>query len=170
MYLSGIAGTVYVDDSFEFVGVPPGLHTVTKFSGTTANPQGALVVVGDQDVSDVKLRVYDLIPADIERDAPRAAGNLPPGPLAFFSLNGRVVDADSGMPITDGGAIRLWGYRNSSKAFALDGVGEFRVRELLPGSYRIEIQLAGYQPYTASVSIDQVAADATFPVQRSSGR
>jgi hypothetical protein len=55
--VSGIAGSIYEDGTFEVRNVPPGRHTIiTRDNPSGARPVGASIVVGDQDLRDIRLQ------------------------------------------------------------------------------------------------------------------
>jgi hypothetical protein len=154
VYLSGVPGVLFSDGSFEFSGVAPGRHTLVR-AVSTSTSQGLVLVVGDRDLDGVKPIPTALLPLDIESDAPRAAGNHAAGTiLPLASIKGKVVQETSGEPLSRGGAVTITGYRNSRRAYALDGEGRFEIPDLLPGSYRIELEAYGYQTNIQTIVID----------------
>jgi len=154
VYLSGIPGVLFSDGSFEFSGVAPGRHTLVRFVSTSTS-QGLVLVVGDRDMDGVKPIPTALLPLDIESDAPRAAGNHAAGTiLPLPSIKGKVVQETSGEALSRGGAVTITGYRNSRRAYALDDEGRFEIPDLLPGSYRIELEAHGYRTNMQTIVID----------------
>jgi hypothetical protein len=152
VYLSGVPGTLYADETFEFRGVPNGRHIlVTRDNPQSNRPLGAVVVVADADIRDVELQPLPFLPADITA-VPHAAGAHPPGSMVpLKSIRARIVDAGSQQPIGVG-TIRINDTYSSS--IEIDGDGRFEVRGLLPGRYTIDVQIFEYERITESVEID----------------
>jgi len=70
------------------------------------------------------------------------------------SIKGKVVQETSGEALSRGGAVTITGYRNSRRAYALDDEGRFEIPDLLPGSYRIELEAHGYRTNMQTIVID----------------
>lgn len=154
IFLSGVPGTLYADGSFEFTGVKPGRHSLVRFISSQAPPHAAIVVVGEGDVANVKLTASNILPWDIENDKPRPLAAHAPGtalPLAL--LRGRVVNESSGEALTLGGAVTITGYR-AKRTYAIDTEGRFEIRDLLPGIYRLESAITGYESSSRDIVID----------------
>lgn len=166
IYLSGALGTIYIDGSFSFEGVPPGRHSLVRIVTSTNAIQAASIVVGERDLEGVKLQPSNTLPIDIEADAPRAAGtHTPTAMLPFAHIRGRVVQGSSGEPLSLRGGVTLKGYRNAKRAYALDGEGRFDIPDLLPGSYRLDFAISGYEAESQTVVIDDGDADVFIRVR-----
>jgi hypothetical protein len=157
-YISNIQGTTYSDGTFEFAGVPPGRHVITSRNNSAgANPLGAVLVVGGRDVEDVKLEEFAVLPMEFAsqpQSDTRPAGSKLPLP----SLNGRVVDQTTGTGIGQG-VVYFSGQEMIS--FRLQPDGSFQIPHLLPGSYKLEIQVFGH----INVSRDLVIADENLDIE-----
>ena len=153
VYLSGVPGTVYSDGSFEFENVLPGLYSLVRYVSTTA-ALGSVVAVGDRNVEGVRLTPLSLLPQDIEADLPRSVGSHVPGEiLALASIRGRAVHASSGVALAEGGVVTIIGYGDMRRSYAISGEGDFRIPDLLPGSYRLELGVSGYRADEQTVVI-----------------
>src|SRR6185369_7578827 len=63
IYLSGKAGTLFADGTFEFFDVPPGRHVIsTPDNPMSTPPQGAGIVVGTQNLDGVQLVEVPMLP------------------------------------------------------------------------------------------------------------
>jgi hypothetical protein len=154
IYLSGIPGTVYIDGTFDFVGVLPGRHSVvTLYSPEGLRPLGASVVVGDRDISGVELEEVAVAPfAADQPTAPLAAGARAPGariPLA--SIRGKIIDGDSKEPFNAG---KVAVNADLSRTFPLNDDGTFEVSHLLPGRYQVEVMVFAVGSVSRTVVID----------------
>jgi hypothetical protein len=166
IYLSGALGTIYIDGSFSFEGVPSGRHSLVRIVTSTGAIQAASIVVGDRDLEGVKLQPSNLLPIDIEADAPRAAGtHTPTAILPFAHILGRIVLSSSGEPLSIRGGVTLRGYRNSKRAYTIDAEGRFDIPDLLPGSYRLDFAISGYEADSQTVVIDDGDADVIIRVR-----
>jgi hypothetical protein len=144
IYLSGKPGTIYADGTFEFRDVPPGRHVIVKYFASTVTV--GLVSVGADDVDGVSLQRPYLVPLDVfSRPQESITGALPESkPLLLVRIRGRVVDEISGSPLEEG-AVTLIGYPNVHAAFAILGNGTFEVRDLVPGTYNLSVNVTGYK-------------------------
>ena len=161
--MSGVPGIVYADGSFEFSGVQPGRHTLVRFISSMQPPQALSVVIGDKDLNNVRLQSSNMLPQDIENDSPRPAGAHAPGTvLPFASIRGKVVKEGSEELVTTGGVVIVTGYRNVKRSYAIDGEGRFEIRDLVPGSYPLELSVTGYEAPPQNVVVDDGDAEITF--------
>lgn len=98
IYLSGHAGILYSDGTFEFRNVPAGRHSIVSPDG--GSPLAASIVVGDSDLEGIRLETVAVLPEGIDKPAvPAPAGRHAPGttvPLAL--IRGKVVDRESREP------------------------------------------------------------------------
>jgi hypothetical protein len=160
VYMSGIPGVFFSDGSFEFLGVPPGRHTIVAFDATERRPLAASVVVGDRDLEGVRLELVSLLPAGIRTPrAPGPAGTHTPGtaiPLA--TLHGTITDKETKQPIASGSAFIS---ANGVALDMLDATGKFAFPGLLPGSYSLEIRLVDHavEPRTIVIGDENVEVE-----------
>lgn len=152
IYISNTPGILYSDGTFEFLGVAPGLHNIIKMTGTAVS--AAPVIVGDRDVDGVVLQPPRMLPSGIFSDPPL----LPAGTAAdsrvlpLMSIAGRVLDEASREPVGEG-AVTITGYGSARRSFAITSDGAFKIPDLLPGAYRITINISGYAAATHAVSV-----------------
>jgi hypothetical protein len=153
-YLSGVAGTVFADGTFEFRNVPPGRHLLmTRDNSPSKPPLGAIVVVTDKDVNGVKLEATAVLP--------RKGGSLSPvqvpgghvaGIVVPPSMHGRILDGETHVPVSTG-TVFLVG--DSWATFELGADGKFEFQHLLPGAYEIEVHAVGYPTFRREIIIDE---------------
>ena len=84
---------------------------------------------------------------------PRA---LAPGALPLSTLRGRVLDAETGTPLTSGTVFVVG---DSFAGYELGAEGKFEFQRLLPGNYELEIQGVGYPTFRRSVIIEDQDVD-----------
>ena len=158
IYLSGIPGTVFADGSFEFRNVVPGRHVIV----TLDNPPGtpalvASIVVGTGDLTDVEVSNTPVLPLNSRASATRVSSSLlAPGALPLSTLRGRVLDAETGTPLTSGTVFVVG---DSFAGYELGPEGKFEFQRLLPGNYELEIQGVGYPTLRRSVVIEDQDVD-----------
>ncbi|HZI50719.1 MAG TPA: carboxypeptidase-like regulatory domain-containing protein [Terriglobia bacterium] len=163
VYISGVPGTIYADGTFEFIGVPPGRHTlVTLDNPGRERALGASLVVGDQNLLNLELEEVPVVPLSAAAaTAPTPPGNFPPNSrLPLGAIRGRVVDGMTGQPL-DAGKVVINNDHNAT--VSLDTNGRFEVRGLLPGNYSLEI--AAYGVGIVSRSVVLVDRDAELDVR-----
>ena len=154
IYISGKAGTLYADGTFEFFGVSPGTHRIIKTLGNTVT--AGAVLVGNGNVEGVALRSTPILPVDVfEEPSTRPANEAIPESKALNTLSivGRVLDETTKEEITEG-TVTIGGYGGTRRTFAIVAGNGFFVRDLLPGTYRITINVAGYRASTQTVTVD----------------
>jgi hypothetical protein len=152
--ISGAPGTIYTDGTFEFLGVPPGVHTiVTGDNPAMERPLGVAVVVGDRDIPNVELEPISALPVPPESAAVVVStGNRAPGTrVGPVALRGRIVDAETGLPFNAGKAYVNGDY---GAAFSLDDEGRFEMPKLLPGSYNLEVFVFGVGNVSRKIVIE----------------
>jgi hypothetical protein len=155
IYISGNPGAIYSDGSFEFLGVPPGRHTIVMLDNFRAESAlGASLVVGDRDLVNIDLDDLSLAPAGFDRPTTAAGGgnHLPGTRIPAASIRGRVVDGDSQEPF-NAGKVVLNG--NFSVTFSLNDDGRFEVPKLLPGKYVVEAVVYGVGTVSREVILDE---------------
>jgi hypothetical protein len=121
---------------------------------------GTTLIVGTQNIDNVKLDDIAAVPTDIQSPvAPGPVGNATPGStIRPVVLRGFVLDRTTGRPPASGQAY-ISGRRGPSYHF--DEEGRFEVEGLLPGTYNLEVQVAGYAPITRElkVGVDDIRLD-----------
>ncbi len=155
IYISGQPGTVYADGTFEFRGVPPGVQTiVSRDNPSGERPQGAVLIVGDQNISDVNLEEISTMPLTAPESAVLlSAGNHPAGSrLPLHSIRGQIVDTDTHLPMNAGRVVVNGNY---SSAVPLDNDGRFEIPDLLPGSYAVEVFAFGIGTVSRTVVLEE---------------
>jgi hypothetical protein len=150
VYISGRPGLLFDDGSFEFMGVPPGVHSIVKIVGNDAAV--ARTIVRDRDVAGVTLQLATVLPADISAIRPLTADITDATVSALSSLIGRVLDESTQQPIRSATAT-LSGYRGSIRGYVVAGRDTFRITNLLPGSYVLTVEAAGYKTKTEEVTV-----------------
>jgi len=157
IYISNIQGTTYPDGTFEFLGIPPGRHTImTRNNPNSAKPLARILVVGDSAVTDVQLEEIAVLPMEVATQP--QTDSRPPGTTpAMPSLSGRVIDEKDGAPIRDG-IVFFGGPERIS--FRLQPDGTFQIPHLLPGRYKLEIQVFGHDSISREIEIAE--DDVTF--------
>jgi len=151
IYLSGTAGTVFSDGTFEFRHVPPGRHTVASID-VPGRARGTTIVVGDRDIDNLTLTDVTTLPADIQTPtSPGATADRPAGAtFAPVTLRVRVVEEKSKQPPPDG---QVFINDRSGPAYPLDSDGRFAIRNLLPGTYNVEILMFGYTTVNQEITV-----------------
>jgi hypothetical protein len=118
----------------------PGRHRIALID-SPSRACGATIIVGQRDVENVTLDDVAALPVDIQNLTAEPAGGIEPGTkLPLASIRGRVLDETTGGP-PPSGQIFISGKRGPS--YALDEEGRFEIPNLLPGSYRLQVQVAG---------------------------
>ena len=151
-------GTVFADGTFEFQNVAPGRHVIVTLDNpaSTAALAGS-VVVGTQDLSGVEIVSTPALPQNMRTlIAPGTAGTRAPGPLPLASLRGRVVDGETGMPLTAG---TVWLVGDSWASYEIGANGTYQFQRLLPGNYEVEVQGVGYPTFRRAVVLDEQDID-----------
>ena len=164
IYLSGKAGTLYADGSFEFFAVSPGLHSITKFRGNAVT--AAPVLVRDRDVEAPSLQSVKILPFDVFSNKPAPPDASRVAPAGLLTIHGRVLDEASNEELRQG-AVRITGYQNFSLTYAIV-VGEgFKIPALLPGSYNIEVIVPGYDSKIRTVIVGREDVSLEIKTRRS---
>ena len=158
IYLSGTPGTVYADGTFEFRNVAPGRHVIVSMdSPPSTSALVASVIVGTQDLSGVEIARTPALPFNsISLAAPGVAGTSTPGILPLASLRGRILDAETGAPVSLG---TVYVVGDSSTGYALSADGKFEFQRLLPGKYELEIQGTGYPTLRREIVVEDQDLD-----------
>jgi len=149
--LSGKGGLVFADGSFEFRGVPPGRHTLALID-SPGRALGTTLIVGDRDIDNVSLDEIAALPLDIQLPvAPGAVGNAVQGTkIPPVILSGVVLDRLTQQPPPSGQA---WISGRYSPSYPIDADGRFEIPGLLPGTYKLEVQVAGYATITRDLTV-----------------
>jgi protocatechuate 3,4-dioxygenase beta subunit len=153
IYLSGTPGTVYADGTFEFRNVTPGRHLLMSLdSPPSTSALVASVVVGTEDLNDVEVSRTPALPFNSGTlTAPGLARTSAPGVMPLASLRGRILDAETGAPVSLG---TVYVVGDSSTGFALGSDGTFEFQRLLPGNYQLEIQGTGYPTLRREIVVE----------------
>ena len=151
IYISNTPGFIYSDGTFEFRNVPPGMHNIVM--NTRDVVTAATIRVGGQDIDGVELQRPTILPADIFSDPQKPPDGAIPDSKTFplMSIAGRVVDEISQEAISEG-TVTIAGYGIARRAYAIID-GHFDIPSLLPGSYRITLNVAGYANATQPVTV-----------------
>ena len=75
---------------------------------------------------------------------PGPANGRPSGRLPLVSVRGKILDSESGEPITAGDVFLVG---DNFKGQSLNAEGTFEFRKLLPGKYQIEVRAVGYTTF-----------------------
>jgi len=153
IYISGNPGTLYSDGTFEFRGVRPGRHVAAAVGRRPGQMSlAASIVVGDHDLEGLELQETATLPSDVKLPSePGPAGTHAPGSvLPLASLRGRALEESSGRPIEEG-SITLVG--RDQVSVAIGAGGQFEFPKLLPGTYRLDLQIFGHSIIHQPVAI-----------------
>jgi hypothetical protein len=151
IYISGKPGTFYSDGTFEFLGVPAGRHIiVTGDNPTSRKPLAASIIVGARNMDDLQLEETFMLPADFRSPSDPVADTRTPGSLRLVSVHGRVVEEPTGIAIPEG-IVYIGGQERTS--FRLQNDGRFEIPHLLPGQYKLEIQVFGHIDISRSITV-----------------
>jgi len=153
VHLSGSPGTMFSDGSFEFRNVERGRHLIMTRDNTPASPAlAALVIVADQDLENVPLQPTPVLPRDWNLTL-RQPSKMPNGGVVPLpSLEGKILDAETGSAVS-AGTIYLVG--ESWVPLQLGAEGKFDFRNLLPGTYEVEVQAIGYPTLRREIVIGE---------------
>jgi hypothetical protein len=152
-FLSGVSAAIYLDHSYEFSGVQPGRHALTALSSNTRAMFAASIIIGDKDVSEIELEPTTALPLNARTPTPPgAAGNRAPGRLSLAAARGKIVDAETGEPLTRGDVYLVGEYWTT---YPLTADGRFEFGKLLPGKYQIEVKAVGYPTFQREFSIEE---------------
>ena len=154
LYLSGAPGTVFADGTFEFLNVAPGRHVIVTLDNPPSTAAlAASAVVGTQDLGGVEVVTTPALPRNMRTlIAPGPAGTRAVGPLPLASLRGRVLDSETGIPLTAG---TVWLVGDSWAPYELGADGGYQFQGLLPGNYELEVRGVGYPTFGRSIVIDE---------------
>jgi hypothetical protein len=153
IYISGVPGLSFSDGTFEFLGVPPGRHSIAARSPKTGQAFGTAVIVGDRDVNGIELEPATVLPLGIQTPAP-------PGPVGthatgsripFVPLSGKVVDSKTKQAVRTGRVFLEGGFSGAS--LDLNEDGSFKFGPLLPGRYNMEVNFFEHQTYKQTVVV-----------------
>jgi hypothetical protein len=155
IFISGHAGTVYSDGTFEFIGVQPGRHNIVSLDSPIASRfTGTTLIVGDRDLANVELAEISIPPANSDQPAlPSPAGDRLPGfRIPPASIHGTVLDAGTREPFNAGKVVVNGNYSYSAP---LNDEGRFDIPKLLPGRYMVEVIVYGIGAVTETVILDE---------------
>ena len=154
IYISGSPGTIYADGTFEFLGVPPGLHTIVTLDNPGGeHPLGAGLVVGAADLPAIELEDVSVAPSMADRATVPPVGNRQPGTRSHLtSIYGRIVDSETHEPLNAGRIVVNGDY---SMTFPLKDDGGFEIPKLLPGNYVVEVNLFGIGAFSRTVHLEE---------------
>jgi hypothetical protein len=154
IYISGTSGYFYADGTFEFVGVPPGRHTIVSLdTQSSARSLGATLTVGDRDLPNIELDAISATPARFDQPAMPLPvdGRLPGTRGSPASIRGRVSDSGTSEPF-NAGKVVING--NNAFPFQLNDEGRFEIPKLLPGNYALELYVYGIGNASIDVALD----------------
>jgi hypothetical protein len=152
-FLSGVSAAIYVDHSYEFSGVQPGRHALTAITRNPRETLAASIIVGDKDISGIELEPTSTLPLNARTPTPPGpAGNRAPGRLPLAAVRGKIMDAETGEPLTLGDVFLVGDYWTGNP---LTSDGRFEFGKLLPGKYQIEVRAVGYPTFNREFSIEE---------------
>lgn len=152
-FLSGASAAIYLDHSYEFVGVQPGRHALTAFGSNANTAFAASIIIGDQDINGIELEETSALPLNTRTPTPPGpAGNRAPGRVPLAAVRGKIVDAETGEPLTQGDVFLVGDYW---LGHPLNSDGTFEFGKLLPGKYEIEVKAVGYPTFRREFAIDE---------------
>jgi hypothetical protein len=155
VYVSGIAGNTYSNDTFDAYGVPTGRHIITSRDNPyNVKALGASVVVGDGELTGVVLNEVVVLPKSVaDVTPPLPAKNHPEGVVRLARLSGTTTEENSQKPLTEG-TIIIRGYTTYGQTVDIDSDGHFEIPDLLPGTYEIEVQVFGHANTKRTIEVD----------------
>jgi Carboxypeptidase regulatory-like domain len=158
IYLSGVPGTLFSDGTFEFRNVAAGRHMILSPNDAPSKPAlAASIIVGDVDLNGVELESTPVLPQNPRAlSAPAPAGTRRPGSLPLASLHGRILDAETGMPLSAGTTYIVG---DSWARYEIGKDGTFEFLHLLPGTYELEVQGVGYPTIRRTVIVEEKDLD-----------
>jgi hypothetical protein len=154
--VSGIAGSVYEDGTFEVRNIPPGRHTI--FTGDNplgTRPVGASIIVGNQDIRDMRLQQILEIPRDFDANiASTMPATLSAGTVApLATIRGHLVDEATGNRFDVDRSVGRITLNGNTVSYTINNTGEFEIQRLLPGRYDLELSVFGGATYTRSLDV-----------------
>jgi hypothetical protein len=152
-FLSGVSAAIYLDRSYEFSGVKPGRHALMAITTSSRETLAASIIVGDKDINGIELEPTSTLPLNARTPTPPGpASNRAPGRLPLAGVRGKVVDAETGEPLTLGDVFLVGDYWTGR---SLTSNGRFEFGKLLPGKYQIEVRAVGYPTFNREFSIEE---------------
>ena len=127
---------------------------------------GAVVAIGDQDVENIALAPLSLLPAAVRTPRPpEPAGNIPSGTIVrLATIRGQVVDATA-RDSSVGGSVRLYG-AGQYRDYAIGADGRFETTGMFPGSYTLEVLIAGKVVLSETLNVNRDDISRTLEVGR----
>jgi hypothetical protein len=155
IYISGNAGSIFSDGTFEFVGVPPGRHNIVTLDNPgAARSLGTTLIVGDRELANIELGEISVAPLNSDQPASPspAGGRLSGVRIAPASIHGRVLDGDTHEPFNAGKIVLN---DNFGFPFSLNDDGKFDIPNLLPGSYVLDAVVFGIGNLRLTIDLDE---------------
>jgi hypothetical protein len=157
IYISGNAGAIYSDGTFEFLGVSPGRHNIVTLDNPgAARSLGTTLIVGDRELTNIELGEISVAPLNFDQPATpspsSAAGRLPGLRIQPASIHGRVLDGDTHEPFNAGKVVLN---DNFGFPFSLNDDGKFDIPNLLPGSYVLDAVVFGIGNLQIAIELDE---------------
>ena len=165
--VSGIAGTIYADGAFEVKNVPPGRHIIlTRNNPAGTRPVGASIIVGDDDIHNVRLQPILEIPKDFDAGiATTLRGTQNPGTImSLATVRGRLVDEATGERFDRDRSIGRITVNGNTVSYTLDNAGDFEIHSLLPGRYDLHLWTSGDKTYTRTLDVRDEDLTIEWPV------
>jgi hypothetical protein len=165
--VSGIAGAVYEDGSFEVKNVPPGRRTILARNNVTGTrPVGALIIVGDQDISNLQLQPILEIPRDLDANAaPAPAATHKPGTvLPLATVSGHLVDETTGARFNLERSIGRININGNTVSYTINNTGDFEIQNLLPGRYELSLWIFGGASHSRMLEVRDENMTLEWPV------
>jgi hypothetical protein len=156
IHVSGIAGSIYEDGTFEVKNVPPGRHTIiTRDNPSGTRPVGASIIVGTQDIRDTRLQQILEIPRDFDANiASTMPTTLSAGTVApLATIRGHLVDEATGNRFDVDRSVGRITLNGNTVSYTINNTGEFEIQRLLPGRYDLELSVFGGATYTRSLDV-----------------
>jgi hypothetical protein len=115
------------------------------------------VIVGNEDLNGVEVESTPALPLNPRLlTTPGPAGGRPAGPVPLASIRGRVLDAETGLPVA-AGTVFVVG--DTWAPCPISAEGKFEFPRLLPGNYELEIQAPGYPTLRRPAVVDEQDLD-----------
>jgi hypothetical protein len=165
--ISGIPGSIYGDGTFEVRNVPPGRHTIlTRENPTGTRPVGAVIIVGDRDIGNIRLEPILEIPRDFDSQvASTMRGTLPPGTVVpLTTVRGHLVEEMTGRGFELDRSIGKITINGNTVSYTINNTGDFEIRNLLPGRYDLELWVYGGTTYTRALEVRDEDMTIEWPV------
>jgi hypothetical protein len=163
--VSGMPGTVYEDGSFEVKNVPQGRHTVlTRNNPAGTRPFGALIMVGDQDITNVPLQQILELPRNPDPNVDAAPRGAPGTILPLATVFGHLIDETTRARFNLERTIGRITINGNTVSYTINNTGDFEIQSLLPGRYELELWIINGATHTRTLEVRDDNITLEWPV------